>query len=113
MLISPETARARAIVLKESAVAALLREDQFRSDSEVGRLAGCGPAIVKRVRAEIADDDGLIPRPWVRPDLPRTPEEARAVRERDIDELIGEVSKLLSRIDELERENSDLKRLPA
>jgi hypothetical protein len=110
MAISPDTERAQKIMLKESQIVELLRTDEFASDASIARTVGCGHGLVRRVRQSLPrDETGLIAPLYVRPDLPRTPQQARALKERDLDDAVNEIARLLdenallrSRIEELE-----------
>jgi hypothetical protein len=80
---------------------------------------GCSHTFVLKMRRRIEagefDPDPAFAGPltWRRPDLPKTPQEVRAVKERDIDDLISEVSKLMNRIDQLQDENAALRQRAA
>jgi hypothetical protein len=109
MRISSDTERARGIVLRESQVVEMLREDEFASDASIARRVGCGHQLVRRVRESISrDSDGLIAPVYVRPDLPKSKREVANLKRRDIDELVLEVSALMDRVDALEAENAVL-----
>jgi hypothetical protein len=97
--ISPTTRRAQETAAKRRRAEQLLREDPFASNIAIAQQVPCGHPLVAHVRAEMKTRRSFPE------NRPASPIEVDAFRERDIDNLVRDVARLLF----FEEENVSLK----
>jgi hypothetical protein len=85
---------------KEVEAKRLIAEGRL-SRREIAAAVKTSTSQVQRFVRELEDEDDR--ERWVRSDLPRTPDEIAALRERDVDELVLEVERLLVENERLRR----------